>query len=335
MLSAHGSHYKRSNCPQRATNCRSVFSALFAFFAVISIIFLPRNIPAGLFAVPCIQCIPWLIPSFRLHFFASQLENALKVIALQFDIVWENKPVNFETVHRLLKAAAPEPRSLAVLPEMFASGFSMNTAAVAEAYGGPTEQFLAQTAREFSIFLMAGAAMSGRDGSTRNKALVFSPAGELLAYYAKMRPFTPGGELEHYTPGERPTNFRWEDCSVSPFVCYDLRFPELFRAATATHRPELFTVIASWPDKRIHHWVTLLQARAIENQAYVVGVNRIGDDPYYRYAGRSLIVSPQGEILADAGGSEGWISAELDLAALRKYRTGLPFLYDLRPVRVG
>ena len=257
----------------------------------------------------------------------------MKAVALQFDIVWENKPANFETVHRLLKVAAPDPGSLVVLPEMFATGFSMNTAAIAEQYGGLTEQFLSQTAKEFGICLVAGAAMRGRDGRTRNKALVFSPFGELLAFYAKMRPFTPGGELEYYTPGERPTSFQWQDCTVSTFVCYDLRFPELFRDAAATHRPELFTVIASWPDKRLQHWVTLLQARAIENQAYVVGVNRIGADPYYGYGGRSLIVSPQGEIVADAGVSEGWISAELDLLSLRKYRAGLPFLDDLRPVR--
>src|SRR5262245_57761785 len=173
---------------------------------------------------------------------------------------------------------------------MFATGFSMNTGAIAETYGGSTEQFLAETAREFGIFLMAGAAMLGRDGRARNKALVFTPTGELLAFYAKMRPFTPGGELEHYTPGERSTSFRWEDITVSPFVCYDLRFPELFREAAAAQRPELFTVIANWPDKRVHHWLALLQARAIENQAYVVGVNRIGTDPYYHYAGRSLIV---------------------------------------------
>jgi len=257
----------------------------------------------------------------------------LKVVALQFDIVWENKPANFGTVHRLLKTASPEAKSLVVLPEMFATGFSMNTGTVAEPYGAGTEQFLVQTAREFGIFLIAGAAMRGRDGRTRNKALVFSPCGELVAYYAKMRPFAPGGELEHYTPGERTTSFRWEDCTVSPFVCYDLRFPELFREAAAAQRPELFTVIASWPDKRLQHWVTLLQARAIENQAYVVGVNRIGNDLYYHYAGRSLIVSPQGDIIADAGASEGWISAELDLASLAKYRTGLPFLNDLRPVK--
>lgn len=256
----------------------------------------------------------------------------MKVVALQPEIVWENKPANFSTARRLLEQAKPEEKSLVILPEMFATGFSMNTETVAEPYGGPTEQFLAAAAKEFGIFLMAGAAMRGRDGRSRNKALIFSPSGELLAYYAKMRPFTPGGELKHYTPGERTITFRWEECTVAPFVCYDLRFPELFRESAAACRPELFTVIASWPDKRLQHWVTLLQARAIENQAYVVGVNRVGADPYYTYAGRSVIVNPQGEIIADAGSSEGSVCAELDLASLRKYREGLPFLDDLGPV---
>jgi predicted amidohydrolase len=260
------------------------------------------------------------------------VETVLKVVALQPDIVWENKAANFSAARRLLEQAKPEKKSLVVLPEMFATGFSMNTETVAEPYGGPTERFLAATAREFGIFLMAGAAMKGRDGQARNKALVFSPSGELLAYYAKMRPFTPGGELKHYMPGERITTFRWEEFTVAPFVCYDLRFPELFREAAAARRPELFTVIASWPNKRLQHWVTLLQARAIENQAYIVGVNRVGSDPYYTYGGRSLIVNPQGEIIADAGASEGSISAELDFDSLRKYREGLPFLSDLRPI---
>jgi omega-amidase len=252
------------------------------------------------------------------------------ILGLQFDIAWENKPANFATVRRLLAQAAPKKDSLVVLPEMFATGFSMNVNVVAEPYGGETEQFLAATARESGTYLIAGAPMRGRDGHARNKALIFSPEGELLAFYAKMRPFTPGGEKEHYIAGEHPVTFKWNETTVSPFVCYDLRFPELFREVTAAHRPELFVVIASWPDKRIHHWVALLQARAIENQAYVIGVNRIGPDPYYTYCGRSLIVDPQGAILADAGNAEGFISAELDLANLRKYREGLPFLADLK-----
>ena len=138
----------------------------------------------------------------------------------------------------------------------------MNVEAVAEPYGGQTEQFLSSAAKEFGVCLVAGAAMRGRDGRARNKALVFSPAGELLAFYAKMRPFTPGGEPDHYVAGERPVAFRWSDCTISPFICYDVRFPEIFRQAAAAHGPELFVVIANFPEKRIQHWVLLLQARA-------------------------------------------------------------------------
>lgn len=258
----------------------------------------------------------------------------MNVIALQLDIAWENKAANFDKVRRLLTKAAPEKDSLVVLPEMFATGFSMNTGEIAEAYGGETEQFLAGAAREFEVCLVAGAAMRGRDGQARNKALVFSPAGELLAFYAKMRPFTPGGEARHYAAGERSTVFDWRGWSVAPFVCYDLRFPEIFREATAAYRPHLFTVIANWPEKRIHHWVRLLQARAIENQACVVGVNRCGRDPQHVYTGRSIIVDPHGEILADAGDREGWIASRLDLGALEKYRNDLPFLADMQGVNV-
>ena len=254
----------------------------------------------------------------------------MNVIALQLDIVWENKAANFDRVRQLLAEAAPAKNSLVVLPEMFATGFTMNAEAMAEPDGGPTEQFLAAVAKEFGICLVAGAALRGRDGRARNRALVFSPEGELLASYAKMQPFTPGGEAEHYTAGDGPAAFRWGECTVSPFICYDVRFPEVFRAAVAAHRPELFAVIANFPAKRIQHWVRLLQARAIENQAYVIGVNRVGSDPYYTYAGRSIIVDPQGDILADAGECDGFIRAPLDLAGLRKYRQGLPFLADMR-----
>lgn len=254
----------------------------------------------------------------------------MNVIALQFDIAWENKPANFEKVRGLIAQAKPPRDSLVVLPEMFATGFSMNVDTIAELGEGPTQQFLANTAIAFGVFLIAGAARRGHDGRARNQALAFSPEGELIGTYAKMHPFTPGGETDHYTAGEQPTAFRWIDCQVSPFVCYDLRFPESFREVAATYQPELFTVIANWPEKRIHHWVRLLQARAIENQAYVAGVNRVGSDPFYAYPGRSLIIDPQGEIITDAGDREGVIRAELDLATLRKYREGLPFLADLR-----
>src|SRR5215831_7511691 len=253
----------------------------------------------------------------------------MKVLGLQFDIAWENKPANFEKVRSLLAAALPEKGALIVLPEMFATGFSMNTGTVAEPYSGETEAFLAGLANTFGVYVIAGAAMRAKDGRSRNKALCFSPDGKLIAWYAKMRPFAPGGEAEHYSAGERTAVFQWAECKVSPFVCYDLRFPELFRQAAAAHRPEVFAAIASWPNKRIHHWTRLLQARAIENQAYVIGINRIGTDPYYEYSGQSAIVDPDGNLMAEAGSNETCIEAVLDLENLRKYRAGLPFLNDM------
>lgn len=258
--------------------------------------------------------------------------RSMKVLGIQFDIAWENKPANFAKVRQMLAQAAPESGSLVVLPEMFATGFSMNAAAIAELPGAETTGFLTTLAREFCVTVLAGAAVLGIDGRPRNHALACAPDGSLLASYAKMRPFSPGGETDHYAAGDQVAIFRWNECSVSPFICYDLRFPELFRAAARAQAPELFAVIASWPAKRVSHWVRLLQARAIENQAYVIGVNRVGNDPYFKYSGRSLIIDPQCEILADAGEIEGCVSAALDLPALRQYRHGLPFLADLRPL---
>ena len=254
----------------------------------------------------------------------------MNVVAVQFDIRWEDKPANFERVRRLVREAHPERGSFVALPEMFATGFSMNTAAIAEDYGGETEAFLSGLAKDFGAYVLGGASMRGSDGKVRNKALLFSPTGTLAGFYAKMRPFSPGGESGHHTAGEKPMAFDCEGATVAPFVCYDLRFPELFRQVTAARRPELFVVIASWPDKRIAHWLRLLQARAIENQAYVIGVNRIGSDPFYNYPGRSVIVDFNGEILADAGAAEGCIQARLELETLRQYRKGLPFLEDLK-----
>jgi predicted amidohydrolase len=115
---------------------------------------------------------------------------------------------------------------------------------------------------------------------------------------------------------------------AAPFICYDLRFPEVFRAA-ARRGAEIFLVIANWPDRREQHWVTLLQARAIENLAYVVGVNRSGRDPEHVYPGRSMIIDPHGKILADAGGGEAVISAEIDPAEVRNWRRDFPALADM------
>src|SRR5207237_6377625 len=137
------------------------------------------------------------------------------------------------------------------------------------------------------------------------------------------------GESANYAAGEQILVVPWRGLSLAPFVCYDLRFPELFRAAVRCGA-NLITVIANWPVARIQHWVTLLQARAIENQSYVAGVNRCGTDPRFTYNGQSLIVNPAGEIMARAGDSECVISGEVDLKEVNAYRAQLPFLKDIR-----
>jgi omega-amidase len=253
----------------------------------------------------------------------------MKVFCCQHDIVWENKAANHAKVRAFLEAATVPRGSLVVLPEMFSSGFSMNVPGIAEGTARESENFMASLAQEMGVTMVGGAVVVGPDGRGRNQSITFSPEGKELARYSKMQPFSLGGEMQHYSPGGELVSFSWGGFTVAPFICYDLRFPELFRAA-AQRGAQLITVIANWPVTRIHHWITLLQARAIENQAYVVGVNRCGTDPRYVYNGRSIIVNPHGDILADAGNGESVIGAETDLAALLKWRNDFPALRDMR-----
>lgn len=258
----------------------------------------------------------------------------MNIACVQFDIAWEDKATNYSKVVSLLNAAKVPGGSLVLLPEMFACGFSMNVAAVAEEQGGATEQFLAATAREFGVFLLAGVANRGANGRGRNECVVFSPEGTLVGRYCKMQPFTLGGETACYDAGTAATVLQCGEISVAPFICYDLRFPELPRLV-APKRPHLMTFIANWPNTRLHHWPRLLQARAIENQCYVAGVNRIGDDPRFKHSGRTMIIDPHGEILADAGSAEGVIQVTMDLPWLVEYRRAFPALEDMQSISVA
>jgi predicted amidohydrolase len=253
----------------------------------------------------------------------------MNVVCVQLDIAWENKPANHAKVSSLIEAAAPPSDSLVVLPEMFATGFSMNVAAISDSSRRETQDFMARTAADYGIYLMGGIVTTAPDGKGLNECVTYAPDGVELARYCKMHPFTIGGESAHYSGGDRPLIFTWQGFQVAPFICYDLRFPEIFRRAVF-QGATLYTVIASWPTPRHDHWVTLLKARAIENQAYVIGVNRCGEDPQHRYRGQSMVVDPHGRVIVEAGSEECAISADLDLPGLIKYRQELPFLDDIR-----
>jgi predicted amidohydrolase len=260
----------------------------------------------------------------------------MRVACCQLDIAWEDKPANYRRVERLVSEADLAPGTLLLLPEMFATGFTMNSAAVAEAVDGPTACFVADLARQRRLCVAAGVVI--RDPAharPRNECLVFGADGRPMARYAKTHLFSFAGETEHYMPGADAVLFDWQAARVAPAICYDLRFPEQFRAVIA-EGAELLTLIACWPAPRQSHWLTLLAARAIENQCFVAAANRCGRDPSgLEYAGRSQILDPRGTVLADAGNQESVIQAEIDLEAQRVYRREFPALNDLRTVRVG
>ena len=252
----------------------------------------------------------------------------MHVHLVQYDIAWEDPAANRAKVTALLERAAPAAGDMIVLPETAFTGFSLDVSrTLPDAAEG--EAFLADLARQYGATVVGGIVALDAKGRPSNQSLAFSPTGTLLARYVKIQPFTLGGERKVHAPGERIVRFDWQGLSVAPLVCYDLRFPELFREATK-EGAEMFVVIASWPARRYHHWLTLLEARAIENLAAVVGVNRCGDDPSFSYAGRSVVVSPHGHVIADAGERERVVTAVIDPEEIRGWRREFPALRDMR-----
>ncbi|HZC34679.1 MAG TPA: carbon-nitrogen family hydrolase [Chthoniobacterales bacterium] len=253
----------------------------------------------------------------------------MRIFCCQFDIVWENKEANFDKVANTLANAALPPNSLVILPEMCFTGFSMNVPRIAEHEPARTEEFLATLAKRHQVYLVSGLVTQTPDGLGKNEAVFLNPSGMIEARYQKLHLFSPAGEHSFFERGNQVFTFHWQGGSVALFICYDLRFPEVFRAAIELGA-ELFIVVANWPKVRESHWCTLLQARAIENQAFVAGVNRCGRDPNCDYSGRSCIFGLAGELIVDAGENESLVSSELNWETVRDHRKRFPALSDRR-----
>ena len=254
----------------------------------------------------------------------------MRVALLQMDLAWEDWQANHARAAKLLKRAADSGADLALLPEMFATGFSMDGARIAQPPGGPTERWLQGMARGLGLHLIAGLAETGFPGGLPvNNALLVTPDGD-VARYTKLHPFSFSGEDEHYAPGTKVVTWEVAGVRVTPQVCYDLRFPEPFRlAADAT---DAFVVIANWPERRRAHWQTLLRARAIENLCYVLGVNRVGEDGNgVSHLGDSAGISPWGETLVSAAGAETVLLVDVDPKEVAEARAKFPALRDRRP----
>lgn len=250
----------------------------------------------------------------------------MKVAGIQCDLAWEDRATNLKRLRPLVEDAARDGARLILLPEMFPTGFSMRTERVAEDHDGESARFLHEAAEDFGAFVGGSFACREADApKPTNRFLLAGPAGEEIVY-DKIHPFTYGGETEHYASGERAVSFEIEGMRFTPFVCYDLRFADWFwRLAEST---VCYTVVANWPSQRQSHWDDLLRARAIENEAYVIGVNRVGAGGGLEYVGGSVVYGPFGELVARAGSEEVILFAEIDLARVHEVRSRFPFLAD-------
>jgi predicted amidohydrolase len=252
----------------------------------------------------------------------------MRVAGIQLDTVWEDPEASFARARPWIAAAASAGARLCVLPEMFACGFSMNTARNAEPPGGASSAFLARAAREHGMWI-CGSVPERIAGEPRpyNTLVLVAPDGTEHRY-RKIHPFTFAKEHEHYAAGDRFLTVEIEGVRVSFFVCYDLRFADEFWQLAP--RSDAYVVVANWPARRRAHWTALTQARAIENLAYVVAVNRCGTGDAIEYTGDSRIVDPWGELVATAAVAETMIVAEVDAAVVADARAKFPVLNDRR-----
>ena len=256
----------------------------------------------------------------------------MRIAAVQHDIVWEDRDTNFERLAPQIEHAVGAGAELVLLTETFSTGFSM-TPGIGEPEGGPSARFLAGQAAEHGVWVGGTcpeiAEGHGRDAELPYNSFVLAGPDGTTHRYRKLHPFTHAGEHERFRAGEKPTTVEIGGLRITPFICYDLRFANVFwDAAPAT---DVYLVPANWPSPRRHHWQTLLQARAIENQAYVVGVNRVGADGNgLEHLGDSRIVSPMGELLATAAGVETMLLADVDAAEVAATREKFAFMPDRR-----
>ncbi len=256
----------------------------------------------------------------------------MRVAAIQHDIVWEDPAATQQRVAPLVAQAVAGGARLVALTEMYSTGFSMEAERIAEEPGGPGEAFLVERAKADGVWMAASMPqrVPGVD-RPQNVGLLVAPDGTVHRY-AKIHPFSYAGEHEHYAPGRDTLTVEVDGVRVSLLICYDLRFADTFWALAAD--TDCYLVVANWPGARREHWRTLLAARAIENQAYVVGVNRVGADPLGRgHAGDSRIVDPAGRVLAEASHVESVLVADVDPAVVAATRAEFPVLADRQPPR--
>lgn len=258
------------------------------------------------------------------------MNQSLIITGIQTPLYWEDRAANLSMFEKKIEGIK-EKTEIVVLPEMFSTGFSMNPEQLAETMEGETVKWMRAIAASKKIIL-TGSVIIEDNGNYFNRMIWMMPNGQ-YGYYDKRHRFAYAEEDEHYTAGTRRLIASAKGWKINLLICYDLRFPVWSRQTPADPGAgaeyDLLVYVANWPERRIHAWKTLLQARAIENQCYVVGVNRTGNDgKNIHYTGDSLVVDPMGAIMYHATKEEDVFTVSLDPSHLKEVREKLPFWKD-------
>jgi omega-amidase len=252
----------------------------------------------------------------------------LTITIIQTNLHWQNKPANLQMLEEKINSIK-EQTEVVVLPEMFSTGFSMKPEELAETMDGETVKWMKRVASAKKIIL-TGSVIIEEAGNYYNRLIWMLPNGQ-YGVYDKKHLFAFAGEDNHFAAGSKRLIASVKGWKINLLVCYDLRFPVWARQQSQPEGPEydVLIYVANWPEKRNHAWKTLLQARAIENQCYVVGVNRTGTDGNdIYYSGDSMIIDPMGEVLYTKKDAEDIFTIQLDKTHLQSVREKLPFLKD-------
>ncbi len=253
--------------------------------------------------------------------------TSLHVALGEYDTGWQDPPHSLARAEEIARQAKAIGADLLVLPEMCATGFTMEAGGFADPMDGPFVQTLSSMAAQNSFWIVAGVAMK-REGRYLNSALTFAPDGSVVGTYDKQRLFEFAGENKVYSAGSMPCVLDIAGFSIAVLVCFDLRFPELFRRV---HGVDAFVIIANWPSVRQQHWEVLTRARAIENQSYVIAVNRIGSGGGLEYIGGSAVVDPLGNRIDLALGQSSLRTAEISRSTIKEMRSAFPMGSQVAP----
>lgn len=267
-----------------------------------------------------------------------------KVTCLQMDVTFGDPEANYRHAEQLARQASIRQESdgqaaagaaVLALPELWTTGYDLaRLPAIADWNGSRTLPFLSELAVSCGSAIVGGSYARLEEDGIRNTMPFVDSSGRNLGSYDKLHLFGPMDEPSFLLPGSRLGRFALDGIPCAGVVCYDIRFPEWIRAHALAGAEVLF-VAAEWPASRLDHWRTLLTARAIENQCFVVACNRAGSDPTNRFAGHSLILDPWGAALAEGGMEEELVSAELDLSLVQEVRSRFPVFRDRRPDLYG